>query len=300
MERFKKIITALLIDILMGTIRVSIFSVFIYCTNIFGLLGSIVISFLINLIYTGADKFIFKIGESGRLSDPFYKRVKFRVTLRCFLIPIIGLVAGFGFKGILNMFSILETSQNNLTIDVLFYSIIIFFSLLDLIYVLTKYWLYKSKIELLSNYKYYVGMFNNKYLPTVERERFLEIVETLNTNDEKFNATRSMLEVILKRFNETDLGLLPDNLFNKRGAPILALSISYLGGKVTNDESASTPITVRRVPDHIFYSMSFIKETTSAFSHSYSHKNAPHLNKACIMALLECMNHLKEMVDDRK
>jgi hypothetical protein len=143
-------------------------------------------------------------------------------------------------------------------------------------------------------------MFNDRYLPRSEKDSFFKILETLNNNEEKFNEIRSMFEVILKRMNKTDLYILPDELFNSHGGPIFENVIAYLGKKVPKENSDESNKVSRVVPDHIFYSLRFIKDTTSAFSHHSEYKKAHHSNKACIMALVECMHHLKQMIDDRK
>ena len=143
-------------------------------------------------------------------------------------------------------------------------------------------------------------MFNEKYLPRSEKDGFFKIIESLNNNQEKFNDIRSLFEVILKRMNKTDLYILPDELFNSHGGPIFENVIAYLGKKIPKEKSDKSNKVSRVVPDHIFYSFRFLKDTTSAFSHHGEYKRVSNCYKACVLSLLECMIYLKNIVDDRK
>lgn len=286
MEKIKKVITQLFIDLLMGTLRTSIFSLWIFSLFNFGVIETLMISFLLSCIIYVVDVNFLKLNTTSRFSIPIIKKEQTRIFIRLLFAPILGYIALIGTTYLIGKTDLSPESQ---AFQYFVYGVFLFYSIIEILYILVKYWLQKKKIANQKNYKTYLALFNDKYLPSSDVEYFIKIINSFELDEAEYNKIRTLLESIFKRLNKKDIGFIPDRLFNSHGGPNLASVIDFFSNKENKG----------RIPDHIVYSMSFIKETTSALSHHYEHKYSFHMNQACFMALLECLDYLKMEVDKK-
>lgn len=286
MEKIKKAITQLFIDLLMGTLRTSIFSVWIFSVFDFGVIETLLIAFLLSCIIYVVDINFLKLNTTSRFSIPILKKEQTRIFIRLLFAPILGYIALIGTTYLIGKTDLSSLSQ---AFQYCIYGVFLFYTIIEILYILVKYWLQKKKSANQKNYKTYLALFNDNYLPSSDAEHFIKIINSLEADEAEYNKIRTLLESIFKRLNKKDIGLIPDELFNGHGGPILQHVVSFMSNKENKG----------RVPDHVAYSMSFIKQTTSAFSHHYEHKYSFHMNQACFMALLECLDYLKMEVDKK-
>ena len=152
------------------------------------------------------------------------------------------------------------------------------------------------------NYQDTWKIFNNKILP-VEFERKLLILinkyESQSIEQNDFNTIREILEGVLKKFNSVDNSdsLLPDDVLKKNGTINLEWSIRILKGLSTDVQQG--PELVRIIPrnsrpvipfrHHIGYCFDFVKDTSSALSHNYSHEYSKAIFPACLYSLMEIL-----------
>jgi hypothetical protein len=155
-------------------------------------------------------------------------------------------------------------------------------------------------------------VFNNNILSTGLEQKLLGIIkkhENQNTEKSDFNTIREIFEGLLKRFNEIDStdNLLPNDVSNSNGTINLEWSIRILKGDSTNIRRGNT--LTRVVPTntkpvipaghHIGYCFDFIKATSSAFSHRYSHEYGETTFPACLFALMEILRWANTMILDK-
>jgi hypothetical protein len=161
------------------------------------------------------------------------------------------------------------------------------FVVFELFFLLSKIHLKRKRKSIINHYTSFIKLFNNKYMPTSEKERFVVVLSSLENKRAEFNEIRILMEHILLRFGKKDLNLLPPSVFDHRSSPLLSECLSTMKKDRAN------------FPDHINYSFRFIKDTCSAFSHSNPARPGDYLNEACVFALMECLFFLKTSVDSK-
>ena len=120
----------------------------------------------------------------------------------------------------------------------------------------------------------------------------LSIIDSEKVEKIHFNNLRDLLEIFLISLNRLDKKILPDELFKKPNEPNLFFCVRYLKGlSVINKElNIEIPKPVNHmVPNHIGYSVEFLKETTSSLSHPNSDyiKWKSYAYKSCVYTLCE-------------
>ena len=153
------------------------------------------------------------------------------------------------------------------------------------------------------------NIFDNEILDSSIENTLLRLIRKENIgifekND--FTAIREILENLLKKF--ITLNLLPNELINPEGTITLAWALRILNGAQTNIKNRDN-ILLRSIPEnsnpiipnkhHVGYCFHFVKETTSAFSHDYSHEYGKTTSTACLNALLEILNWSNKLIIER-
>lgn len=116
-----------------------------------------------------------------------------------------------------------------------------------------------------------------------------------------FNIIRDLYESVLKGLGEKDPALLPPDLFHRDGRPNLDWTLRYLGGLPITDRNKSMVFEKNekgaRIPSHVHDCATFIKEITSAFSHTNPGSFSPYAFKATVFSLLEFLKWYTTYVD---
>jgi hypothetical protein len=157
-------------------------------------------------------------------------------------------------------------------------------------------------LELIQYHKDLFNLFDNHYLKAKDSELLLQILKRQKNNIASFNDIRKLLEKIYNRLNQTDIKLIPDNLFHKKDSPNLTYIAKYFAGlEVKQNNNVLYRFTGKKlIPDHIIYCMDFISKTCGALSHSYQFKTSQNINSSLIEALFEILLWLKETIDQKK
>ena len=137
------------------------------------------------------------------------------------------------------------------------------------------------------------SLFDDGQLPVQSGRKLLDVLifaESPSWNkapEDFFNPVRKILESVFRRFKE--LKLLDDRCFPKEEINLKAC-INYLSGNTV--KIGLIKFTgLRILPDHINYSMTYLYETTSTFSHQYLKENevSPYALQSVVLALCEVL-----------
>ncbi len=141
MEKIKKAITHLFIDLLMATLRTSVFSVWILSTFNFGVIETLLIGFLLSCILYVVDINLLKITSTSRFSIAFFQKEQTRLIIRLLCTPILGYFALIGFSYLVGKTDISKVGQ---AYHYGIYGVFFFYTILESLYILVKYWLQKK------------------------------------------------------------------------------------------------------------------------------------------------------------
>lgn len=149
-------------------------------------------------------------------------------------------------------------------------------------------------------------IFENGILDTHFESRLMSLIlkeeDVYQKSD--FNLLRELLENLLLTYHGISNSFLPNDILNEKGKPNLDWSIRLLKGLRTEiKHNGSTIRIIERnfnspIPDghHIGYCFEFVKNTSSALSHSYSYSYTKRLFLACLEALLEILVWSNEFI----
>ena len=156
-------------------------------------------------------------------------------------------------------------------------------------------------LELIQYHKVLFDLFDGYYLNGKDSDLLLQILKEQKNKIASYNDIRKILEKIYNRLNEDDIRIIPDNLFHKKESPNFSYISKYFNGYEVkkNETILHRDISKKRIPDHIIYCMDFIKNSCSAFSHSYNYKTSLHANAALIESLFEILLWMKGTIDNK-
>ncbi len=158
-----------------------------------------------------------------------------------------------------------------------------------------------KQFKIRNKFSRYFELMDNKYLPRTQDQKLFTLLYQLDENKSNFNELRNILECIFKRLNASDLNILPNSLFHPDGRPNLGWIIQYLKGEKISDFNKNILYEKdkngMRVPNHIAYTIEFLKQLTSAISHDYKEKVTINAFNGAIFSLFEIFEWLKAEID---
>jgi hypothetical protein len=157
-----------------------------------------------------------------------------------------------------------------------------------------------KQFKIRNKFSRYFELMDNKYLPSSQDKKLFNLLYQLDENKSNFNELRNLLEGIFKRLNASDLNIIPNSLFHQDGRPNLGWIIQYLKGEKITDFNKNIlyeKLNTMRVPNHIAYTIEFLKQLTSAISHDYREKVTINSFKGAIFSLFEIFEWLKTEID---
>jgi hypothetical protein len=265
--------------------------------------SSMIVGFLVCLLILFLDFFFSKYIE--KINTPYrYKRKIYSLLIARFILAIIlGFLSGTSIHSMLiseNTSNLLLNGKAQYFFDLslVFYLIVLLFVSFEFLFVLVKYWTIKRSNDELLEYKIYLSIFNNRYLPSSEKELFIKIIRSLKNREQEFNSMRMILESMLKNLNTKEV--IPNELFHTNGGPNLANCGRYLRMKeISVVRNGKTKIISANdsFPELIGISFNFVLEFSNKLSHHNNLKVTNNLYRSVIYSLLDCMLWFKDEID---
>jgi hypothetical protein len=293
------------IDISMFIIRIGIFSIGANLILEMNIQSSILISSLFCVILFFTDKSFAKFIQNVNCPLTYRRKVYSRLILRIVLAIVLGVFSGISINAaflIENNYLNSKLEASGFEFNYVLGTLILFFTGFEILHSLVKFWLAKQdNNDLLTAYKIYLNMFNDKYLPNKEKNTLIKVIKSLKNKDQDFNSIRIIMESILIKLQKK--GDIPIELFNKYDRPNLTNCVKYLNG-ITIKLNQNEGIKVIKpegkiVPENIAICFDYIITLTNMFSHENKHKSSENLYKSSIYCLFECLLWLKTEVDGK-
>lgn len=294
------------IDISMFIIRMGIFSFGVYRILEMNIESAILISSLFCVIVYFTDKSFSKFILNVNSPLTYQRKVYTRLIFRIFLAIALGVFSGISINAaflIENNYLNSKLEANGFEFNYVLVILILFFTGFEILHSLVKFWLAKQdNNDLLTAYKIFLNMFNDKYLPNKEKDTFLKVIKSLKNKEQDFNSIRIIMESILIRLHQK--GDIPIELFNKYDRPNLTNCVKYINGmtiRLNQNERSKVikPPEKKIVPENIALCFEFVIASTNMFSHHNTHKSSRNLYKSSIYGLFECLIWLKSDIDGK-
>ena len=289
----------------MFIIRFVIFTIGVNKFIVSNLQSSMIVGLLVCVLILFLDIFFSKFITNINSPNKYKRKVFGALLARLLLALLIGFLSGTSIHSILiseNPSNILLNGKDSYSLEfsLLFNLIVLLFISFELLFVTVKYWMIKKSIDDLVDYKIYLAIFNNRYLPTQEKELFTKIIRSLKTQEQEFNSMRMILESMLKNLNKK--GVIPNELFHSHGGPNLAFCGLYLKGKeinITRKEKISIVQANNSFPENIGISFNFVLEISNKLSHHNNFPVSKNLYKSVVYNLFDCLLWYKEEIDKK-
>ena len=289
----------------MFIIRFVIFTIGANKFIVSNLQSSMIVGLLVCVIILFLDIFYSKFITNINSPDRYKRKVYGALVVRLLLALIIGFLSGTSIHSILvsgNPSNILLNGKATYSLEfsILYNLIVLLFICFELLFVTVKYWMIKKSIDDLVDYKIYLAIFNNRYLPAHEKDLFIKIIRSLKTQEQEFNSMRMILESMLKNLNKK--GVIPNELFHSHGGPNLTFCGLYLKGKeinITRKEKTSIVKANNSFPENIGVSFHFVLEISNKLSHHNNFPVSNNLYKSVIYNLFDCLLWYKGEIDKK-
>jgi hypothetical protein len=265
--------------------------------------NSMVIGFLVCVLILLIDVFFTKYIE--KINTPYrYKRKVYGALIARFILAIIiGFLSGTSIHSMLiyeKTSNLLLNGNVNYYFDLsfVFNLVVLLVISFEFLFVLVKYWTIKRSNDELLEYQIYLSIFNNRYLPSSEKELFIKIIKSLKNREQEFNSMRMILESMLKKLNSKKV--IPDELFHSHGGPNLANCGRYLRMKeisVVRNGKTKILSANNSFPELIGISFNFVLEFSNKLSHHNNLKVTNNLYRSVVYSLLDCILWFKDEID---
>lgn len=128
----------------------------------------------------------------------------------------------------------------------------------------------------------------------------IDMLKCIEKNDYKkknMNTVRDLLEAIFLTLAD-DFECIPDSFINENNNPNLKLCTLFFAGKDVKDYNGDTYKIPFRVPGHISWSISYIKELSSQFSHVSENGIIKNPFISSSFAILEVLEWLPDFIEE--
>mgnify|MGYP001076973450 CR=1 FL=1 len=153
--------------------------------------------------------------------------------------------------------------------------------------------------KLKSKYPEAFKVFDNEIMKIKYRHNLIEMLNCLENNDYKkknMNVVRDLLESFFLTLID-DYDCIPEEFKNSNNKPNQQWCTLFFAGKDVRDANGQTHKIEFKIPDHISWSITYIKELTNGFSHINENENLKNNFTAVSYAMIEVLEWLHGFIN---